>query len=92
MTQPAPSGIEAAVIEVLKEVSRRPIEPALEHDLIADLGFDSLQILEVIGELEDRFDISIPQDEVPVTRTVAEIVAEMTRLVNGTHGRPAHDS
>ena len=27
---------------------------------MADLGFDSLQILEVIAELEDRFDISIP--------------------------------
>ena len=81
--------IEATVIDVLKEVSRRPIEPAPDSDLIVDLGFDSLQILEVIGELEERFNISIPQDAVPVTRTVAEIVKEMTRLVNDVHGRSA---
>jgi acyl carrier protein len=82
MPQPASTQIEATVLEVLKEVSRRPIDPALEHDLVADLGFDSMQILEVIGELEDRFSISIPHDEVPVTRTVAQVVAEMTRLVD----------
>ena len=87
MPQPASTEIEATVIDVLKEISRRPIEPTLENDLVADLGFDSLQILEVIGELEDRFNISIPHDEVPATRTVAQIVAEMTRLVNGAHRR-----
>ena len=80
--EPASIDIEATVIDVLVEVSRRPIQPTLESDLVADLGFDSLQILEVIGELEDRFNISIPHDEVPATRTVAQIVAEMTRLVD----------
>ena len=74
MPQPASTQIEATVMEVLKEISRRPIEPALAHDLVADLGFDSLQILELIGELEDRFGISIPEDEVPAVRTVAQVV------------------
>jgi acyl carrier protein len=89
MPKPVSLPIEATVIDVLKEVSRRPIEPALDSDLIADLGFDSLQILEVIGELEERFNVSIPQDDVPVIRTVAEIVKEMTRLVSDVHGRSA---
>jgi acyl carrier protein len=64
-----------------KQVSRRPIEPSLDSELIADLGFDSLQILEVIAELEDRFDISIPLNDVPATRTVAQVVARVARLV-----------
>ena len=81
MLQPASALIEDGVIDVLKNVSRRPIEPALEHDLVADLGFDSLQVLEVIAELEDRFEISIPLNDVPTTRTVAQVVAEVTRLV-----------
>ena len=87
MPQPVSTPIEATVMEVLKEVSRRPIEPALAHDLVADLGFDSLQILELIGELEDRFGISIPEDQVPAVRTVAQVVAEMTRLTNVRSGR-----
>jgi acyl carrier protein len=54
MSGPASIRIEDGVIDALKNVSRRPIEPALEHDLVADLGFDSLQVLELIAELEDR--------------------------------------
>ena len=69
------------MLDVLRNVSRRPIEPSLSSDLVADLGFDSLQILEVIAELEDRFDISIPLNGVPATRTVAQVVAQVTRLV-----------
>jgi acyl carrier protein len=81
MLQPASAQIAEGVIDVLKNVSRRPIAPTLASDLVADLGFDSLQVLEVIAELEDRFDISIPLNDVPVTRTVAHVVAQVARLV-----------
>jgi len=81
MVLPASANVEEGVIDVLKSVSRRPIEPTLTSDLVADLGFDSLQVLEVIAELEDRFDVSIPLNDVPVTRTVAQVVAQVSRLV-----------
>lgn len=81
MLQPASAHIEGGVLDVLKNVSRRPIDPSLDSDLVADLGFDSLQILEVVAELEDRFDISIPLNDVPGTRTVAQVVAQVARLV-----------
>ncbi len=83
MPKPEPAQIEAGVVEVLKTVSRpRPIEPTLESDLLVDLGFDSLQILEVIAELEDRFDISIPLNDVPTARTVAQVVAKVAALLD----------
>ena len=81
MSLPTSAIIEEGVIDVLKSVSRRPIEPTLTSDLVADLGFDSLQVLEVIAELEDRFDVSIPLNDVPATRTVAQVVAQVARLV-----------
>jgi acyl carrier protein len=81
MRQPDQDHVEDGVIAVLKSVSRRPIEPKLESDLVADLGFDSLQVLEVIAELEDRFDISIPLNDVPATRSVAQVIAQVTALV-----------
>ena len=73
--------IEQGVIDAIKTASRRPIEPTLASELVADLGFDSLQVLDVIAELEGRFDISIPLDEVPAARTVSEVVGQVTRLV-----------
>ena len=83
MPLPASTEIEEGVIDVLKNVSRRPIQPTLRSDLVADLGFDSLQVLEVIAELEDRFDISIPLNDVPATRTVAQVVGQVTQLMEG---------
>ena len=82
MPGPASIRIEDGVLDVLKNVSRRPIDPTPDSDLVADLGFDSLQVLELVAELEDRFDISIPLDNVPTTRTVAQVVAQVTRLVD----------
>jgi acyl carrier protein len=82
MAETASSRIETGVIEVLKSVSRRPIEPTLSSDLVADLGFDSLQVLELVAELEETFDISIPLNDVPATRTVSQIVAQVAALVD----------
>ena len=78
--------VEAGVIEALKSVSRRPIEPALTSDLIADLGLDSLQVLELAAELEDRFDITIPGAAAPAIRTVADVVAQVAALVEERAG------
>ena len=83
MIQSAVSSVEAGVIRVLKRVSRDPIAPTLHSDLVTDLGFDSLQVLELIAELEDQFDISIPLNDVPATRTVGQVVATVTSLVEG---------
>ena len=81
MPDAASSPIEAGVIDVLKNVSRRPIEPSLASDLLADLGFDSLQVLELVAELEDKFDIAIPMSDVSATRTVGQVVAHVAALV-----------
>jgi acyl carrier protein len=62
-------------------VSRRPIEPTLKSDLIGDLGFDSLQVLELVAELEDRLNTSIPTDDLTGIRTVEHVVAHVTSLV-----------
>ena len=78
--------IAADVIDVLKNVSRRPIEPTPASDLIADLGFDSLQVLELVTELEDRFDITIPPAVAPTARTVADVVAQVAALVGERAG------
>lgn len=87
MPQPASAHIEEGVIDVLKKVSRRPIEPVFSDDLVTDLGFDSLQVLEVIAELEDRFDISIPLNDVATTHSVAQVVAQVVQLLGANAER-----
>jgi acyl carrier protein len=78
--------VEAGVIDALKNVSRRPIDPMPANDLIADLGFDSVQVIELVAELEDRFDITIPTAGAPAVRTVADVVARVAALVEARTG------
>jgi acyl carrier protein len=73
--------ISDGVIDVLKTISRRPIEPALTDELVADLRFDSLDVLAVVAEIEDRFNVSIPMEDVPAQRTVADVINSVTALV-----------
>jgi acyl carrier protein len=79
---PSADRFERDTIDILKRLSRKPIEPALTSALLADLGFDSLQVLELVGELEDHFNIAVPLNALTHIRTVGEIVAEVRRLAD----------
>jgi len=46
----------------------------MESRLIDDLKADSLDIVELIMDLEQEFNIEIPDEELPKVQTVADIV------------------
>jgi acyl carrier protein len=79
---------ERDTIDILKRLSRRPIDPTPDSELLADLGFDSLQVLELVGELEDHFNIAVPLNALTHIRTVSQISAEVARLVAEQPARP----
>jgi len=68
-----PVGIEAEVVAIVRRISRQPVEPRAESDLALDLGFDSMRVFELIAALEDRFDGSIPLNDIETIRTVAQV-------------------
>ncbi len=78
---------ERETIEIVKRLSRGSVEISTRIELMADLGFDSLQVLELVGELEDHFNIAVPLNTLTHIRTVGEIAAEVRRIV--TEVRPA---
>ena len=77
---------ERDTIAIVKRLSRRPIDPAPAHELMADLGFDSLQILEFVGELEDHFDVAVPLNNLTHVRTVGQIITEVRARAAATSG------
>jgi acyl carrier protein len=72
---PTPERIELETIEILKRLSRRPIDPTPDSELLADLGFDSLQVLELVGELEYHFNVAVPLNSLTHIRTVSQVAA-----------------
>jgi acyl carrier protein len=78
--------LETEVIAIVKRVSRRPIEPTVDSDLALDLGFDSLLVFELIAELEDRFDVSIPLNDIEKIRTIAQVSDHLRELIDQQGG------
>lgn len=67
--------ITTAVKEIFEKTLK--IDPArLQPDTVLkdDLQLDSLDMIEVVYEIEDRFDVQIPEDRVQEIRTFAEVV------------------
>ena len=48
------------VLQILEEKSSIPFDKILGGQTVEDLGLDSLDSIEIIMEIEDAFDIEIP--------------------------------
>ena len=69
------------ILDILKPgVSKNGPEVTAELDLVNDLGLDSLKVMEILENLEDTFDISIPINILPEIRTVEDLVVEIQKL------------
>jgi acyl carrier protein len=54
------------------DVEKEKVKP--EASFINDLGADSLDIVELVMELEEEFDMSIPDEDAEKIRTVGEAI------------------
>ena len=45
-----------------------------------DLGLDSLGVMEVVADIEDRFDVQIPHDALSTISTVDDMVQALAKL------------
>ena len=51
-----------------------------DTDLVADLGLDSLKVMTLVEEVEDRFDISIPLNILANVRTIRDFALQLQQL------------
>lgn len=65
--------VESAVIEILEE-QLRVSDVFLNSRIIGDLGADSLDAVELIMQVEERFDIAIPDEEAENIVTVQQLI------------------
>ena len=60
--------------EMIEEMSGENTKISPEMRLMADIGFDSLDIVDLIFDLETEFEIEIEDEELEKIRTVADLV------------------
>ncbi len=85
--------LQQTIIEVIATEGRIPIETIHPDSRLSDLKIDSLDVVQIIFELEDRFDISLPDRDPAVdTESVAGLVAAVKRLIaERADAKPASD-
>ena len=67
--------VEEKVIGIVSEQLGVPKEEVkLESSIIEDLKADSLDVVELVMELEDEFDITIPDDYYEKLKTVGDAI------------------
>ena len=78
---PTNEDILQQVLDILEPIVPKNVpEVTAELDLVNDLGLDSLKVMEILENLEDTFDISIPINILPGIRTVGDLVVEIQKL------------
>ncbi|MCG8556969.1 MAG: acyl carrier protein [Proteobacteria bacterium] len=58
---------------------REPASLAPDDDVFDALGIDSVQVLELLSELELAFDVEIPDYELRDVKTFAELAVQIDR-------------
>jgi acyl carrier protein len=76
-----PVSIASRVIAVIARVQHLEVEKITAEQSFSDLGLDSLDGLRITFELEEEFDIAIPDDEAKGYVTVAQAIEGVTKLV-----------
>ncbi len=67
--------VEQRVIEIVCEhLAYNKEQVTRSTNFIEDIGADSLDIVELVMELEEEFDIQIPDDQAEKIKTVGEAV------------------
>ena len=67
--------VEQKVIEIVCEhLAVNKEQVTRSTNFIEDIGADSLDIVELIMELEEEFDIQIPDDQAEKIKTVGEAI------------------
>lgn len=72
MAQPY-ADILARLTEHLERIAGSGIAVSEDSELVTQLGLDSVRVLDVIMEIEDEFDVSVPMNLLADVRTVRDL-------------------
>ncbi len=77
----------SVIQEMIAESAEVPIESLEPTRPLEELNVDSLTVLEVMFDIEEKFKIKMPEERVPI-RTMQDIVDLVDRLVVEQSGGP----
>ena len=75
--------IRTDLAEIVNDIAGVAVEDVqLDKSFVDDLGVDSLSMVEIIYGCEDKFGVSIPDEDAKNLKTVGDAVAYIERASN----------
>ncbi len=69
------------IVEILQPHVSGGVEITPAMDIESDLAIDSLKSMEILANLEDAFDLSIPINVLSEVRTVEDLAIQVQKLI-----------
>lgn len=80
----AQKSAQSEIIDIAaKQLSKRPEDISLDAHWADNLSADSLDIVEIIMTVEERFDIQIPDEKAEKMKTVKDLVRYVEKAKSG---------
>lgn len=60
--------------EIISEYKGEPVELSMDTVIIADLGLNSLDLVNLVTDIEDEFGVEIPDRAIKLFKTVEDVI------------------
>jgi len=67
--------------EMVRPFTKEPIELGAETGLVSEMGLDSVKVMELMTQVEDHFDISIPLNILSRVETLGDFAEQLQPLL-----------
>ncbi len=68
--------------ELIGPFTKSQVEFNAQTDLIDELGLDSMKVMDLVMQIEDEFDVSVPLNVLADVRTIGDLAKQLQRLLN----------
>jgi acyl carrier protein len=69
--------LQRDVLTIFEKHVSEGVTPTADSQIVADLGLDSLAVMEVIADLEDLFGLTIPDEALQKIETIQDVSAAL---------------
>lgn len=76
--------ISAKITSELSRLASKDIELNHDSDLVTELGLDSFKVMDLLLDIEDEFDISLPVNLLADVHTVKDLADKIHEAVNSS--------
>lgn len=67
--------------ELVRPYSEKPIALGEGTGLIDEVGLDSMKVMDLVMQIEDHFDVSVPLNILPNVRTIGDLAEQLQKLL-----------